>query len=422
MPDFDIRKKALGVVYDPQDRFYTCKWNLLDDVKAELNLPKNVTFVDTTIREGGETAWVAYTLEQKLRIAKALEEVGVSEVDCGFVSLSKDHYETLRAIKDAGLNIKTMAITRVDVANPEAAIDMTIDAGVDVIELGIYGAPIPGFATEEDYISLIENSAKYAKKRGAFCAFWIPGNRWEPAFVERLYKAAVRGGVDRADIAGSNCVGPTAFKLMTKRIKEIAGNRLIGVHCHNQYGTGTACAILGVEAGAEVVHTSINGMCHGGGLAAFEEVVTVLTTQYGFNLGIKLERLKGLSEMLQEITKLPLSPWKPIVGDSVFVDTPDSHLERIIAGRQGKEEERTKWSAFGIKPEAVGQKIQLVFGTAALGGRGIKAKSKVMGIDLGDDGLQKVVERMREILKTKSGLTEEEIGTLIKESTKYRSQ
>ena len=419
MQEFDIKKEALGVVYDSSDRFYTCKWNLLEEVKAELNLPKRVIFLDTTLREALEAPWVSYTPEQKVTIARALQETGVSEIDCGFVSLSKDHLETLRVIKDAGLHIKTVAITRLDAGNPEAAIDRAIDAGADIILLSIYGVPIPGFSTEEDYMSLIEKSAEYTKKRGAFCSFWVPCQRWEPIFVEKLYGRAIRGGADRIEIAGSNCNGLTAFKIMAKRLKKIAGEKQLGVHCHNMVGTGTACALIGVEVGAEVVHTSINGMSDGGGIAAFEEVVIALITQYGFfDLGIKLERLRELSKMLREITNYPLSPWKPIVGDTIFVETSDSHLEKNIRGRRTEEvDNKGVWSGWGFMPETVGQKVTIVFGPSGLVGRGIKAKAEDMGIDLSDDELEKIKERMRERLKAKGGLTEEEMEVLIRNVT-----
>ena len=420
MENFDIVKAALGVEYHSSDKFYTCKWNFLDEVRAELNLPKHVYFLDTTLREGLETPWVAYTPEQKVDIASALQEAGVSEIDCGFVSLSKDHFETLRVIKDAGLHIKTMAITRVDTGIPEKAIDMTIEAGADTVLIAIYGVPIPGFKTEEDYISLIERSVRYTKKRGAFCSFWVPGQRWEPIFAEKLYRAAIKGGADRIEIAGSNCNGLTAFKIMAKRLKEIAGEKQLGVHCHNTVGTGTACALLGVEAGAEVVHTSINGMSDGGGIAAFEEVVMALITQYGFfDLGIKLERLRELSKMIRDITNHPLSPWKPIVGDTIFGETSDSHLERNIQGRRKKEvDNKAAWSGWGFMPEVVGQKVTIVFGPSGLVGRGIKAKAEDMGIDLSDDELEEIKEIMREKLKIKGGLTEEEMEILINDTKK----
>ena len=133
MEKFDVRKKALDVVYDPQGRFYTSRWNLRQEVMAELNLPKQVFIRDTTLREGEETPGVVFTLEQKLEIAKMLVEIGISEIDCGFASLSEQHLEFLKAVKSARLGIKTMALTRLDVPNPEAGIDLVIDAGADVV-------------------------------------------------------------------------------------------------------------------------------------------------------------------------------------------------------------------------------------------------------------------------------------------------
>ena len=420
MQEFDIKKEALGVVYHASGNFCTGKWNLLDEVKAELNLPKHVIFLDTTLREGLETPWVYYTPEQKVTIARALEDTGVSEIDCGFVSLSKDHFETLRVIKDAGLHIKTMAITRVDTGNPEAAIDMTIDEGADIVLVSIYGVPVPGFHTKEDYINLVEESVKYTKKRGAFCSFWVPFQHWEPNFAEEVYRAAIKGGADRIEIAGGNINGLTTFRIMAKRVKEIAGEKQLAVHCHNTMGTGTACALIGVECGAEVVHTSINGMSDGGGIASFEEVVIALTSQYGFSdLGIKLERLKGLSKMIRKITNLPLSPWKPVVGDSNFVETSASHLERNISGRRKKQvDNKAVWSTWGFNPEVVGQKVEIVFGPSGLVGQGIKAKAKDMGIELSDEELEIIKKAMLENLKTKGAMTEEEMGILINNVTK----
>ena len=417
MENFDIVKKALDVVYDPQDRFYTSKWNLREEVTAQLNLPDKVSFVDTTLREGEETPWVAYTIEDKLKIAKALEDVNVDEIDCGFPSLSKEHFDTVRAIKDKGLHIKTMGLTRLDAGDPEKAIDKGIDSGADVIQLAIYGVPIPGFNSETDYLELIETSARYTKKQGVYCAFWVPGARWDPEFSLNLYASAIKGGADRVDLAGTGCIHPTAFKLMTKRLKEIAGKKVVGLHCHNHYGVATACALAGIEAGAEVIHTGINGMSDGGGIAAFEEVVMCLYSFYGLDLGIDLRKLTELSQLVEKISGHTVQGWKPIVGHTVYGETSDSHLERILRGRgQGKasiDGERAGWSAFGMKPSAIGQKIELIFGPQALVGRGITTKAELMGIKISDDEMVEIKRYLKEGIAAKGGLTEEEMENLI---------
>jgi isopropylmalate/homocitrate/citramalate synthase len=418
MEKFDIVNKALDVVYDPLDRFYTSKWNLRPEVSAEMDLPERVYFVDTTLREGGETPWVVYRAEDKLKIAEALVEIGVHEIDCGMPALSDDHLETVRIIRDAGLPIKVMAVTRLDAGDPRQAIDKGLEAGADVLELAIYGVPIPGCRSEGDYLTLIEKSAGYAKKKGAFTAFWVTGSRWDPEFVLRLYEAAVKGGADRVDVAGTGCISPTAFKGMIRRIKEIAGDKQVGMHCHNHYGVGTACALAGVEAGAEVVHTAVNGMSDGGGMAAFEEVVMCLLSFYRLHLDIDMKRLTALSQLVQDISGHRVQGWKPVVGPTVFIETSDSHLERILRGRtaggHGQQADRARWSAFGMKPEAVGQEIRLLFGPQALVGRGIGAKAKEMGLELRAGDVEAIQTELQKTLTAGRGLSEEEMEALIR--------
>jgi isopropylmalate/homocitrate/citramalate synthase len=425
MTEFDIVQRALDVVYDSRERFYNSKWNFLPEVTGELKLPKAVSFVDTTLREGGENPWVIYPPKDKLRIARALEEIGIREIDCGQPALSPEHRETVTIIKDAKIRLKIMAVTRLDVGDYRKVIDETIAAGADVLETSIYGVPIPGCRTETDYLRLVEQAVGYGKNRGAYCAFWIPCTRWDPDFSLKLYRAAVRGGADRLDYAGTGCVSPTSMKHMVRKLKEIAPDKPVGLHCHNHTGVATACAVTGVEAGAEVIHTSVNGMSDGGGIAAFEEVVMCLTQFYGLDLGIRLEKLTALSRLVQEVTGQRVHSWKPVVGNSVFVETADSHLERILLGRNkgketSKEVDRARWSAFGVKPEAIGQEISLVFGPSALVGRGIDAKAKTMGINLSEEMLQKIIAIMAKEFETRGSLSEEEMGELIQRLMKGR--
>jgi isopropylmalate/homocitrate/citramalate synthase len=332
--------------------------------------------------------------------------------------LSKEHFETVRAIKNTGIGLKTMGITRVDTGNPERAIDKGIEAGLDVILLAIYGVSIPGLKTERDYLELIETSVRYTKTKGTYCAFWVPGSRWNPEFTLHLYESAISGGADRVDLAGTGCISPTAYKIMTGRLKEIAGEKTVGVHCHNHFGVGTACALAGIEAGAEVVHTSVNGMSDGGGIAAFEEVVMCLLSFYGLETGIDISRLSELSRAVEQISGHRVHGWKPIVGHTVYGETSDSHLERILRGRgsstAGSDKERSSWSAFGLRPSAIGQRIEVMFGPQALVGRGIRAKADSMGVVIGDIEMEEIKTNLKKGIEAKGGLSEEEMEDLIR--------
>src|SRR5512138_1977382 len=97
MADFKISAAAFAVEPDPQGRFWNSRWNLHPEVLAQYSLPKQVTITDSTIREGEETPHVVYTLEQKLRIARLLDEMNVHEIDCGFASSNQGHLDFLTA-------------------------------------------------------------------------------------------------------------------------------------------------------------------------------------------------------------------------------------------------------------------------------------------------------------------------------------
>jgi isopropylmalate/homocitrate/citramalate synthase len=156
------------------------------------------------------------------------------------------------------------------------------------------------------------------------------------------------------------------------------------------------------------VETSVNGLADGAGLAAFEEVVMALTVMYGFDLGIKIERIMELSRLVQEITGIEVQPYKPLVGKSVFLETPDTHIEGILRARIQKQKTR----GF-IEPETIGQKTSLLFGPAALGGKSIELKAREMGIDLSEEGVNAIVDVMRDRLNTTDSLSEDEVERII---------
>jgi isopropylmalate/homocitrate/citramalate synthase len=143
-------------------------------------------------------------------------------------------------------------------------------------------------------------------------------------------------------------------------------------------------------------------------LAAFEEVVMALTVMYGLDLGIKIERIMEVSRLVQEITGIEVQPHKSLVGKSVFLETPDTHIEGILRARIQKK----KTKGF-IEPETIGQKTSLLFGPAALGGKSIELKGREMGIDLNEQQVSGIIHAMRKRLNTVDSLPEDEVERII---------
>ncbi|MEW6333274.1 MAG: hypothetical protein AB1558_03320 [Thermodesulfobacteriota bacterium] len=409
MIEFNIKDAAFGVEHDPEGRFWNSRWNLHEEVLAQYALPKELTITDSTIREGEEAPHVVYSIEEKLRITRLLDEMNVHEIDCGFASINQGHLEFLRALAKEGLRIKKSAIARIDLPDYKKGIDKILEAGADMVLCALYPTPIPGYDWS-DYCRRVSDAVGHSKKSGLSTAFWITCTRWEERYALDLYRAAVDAGADRIKTAGGGVLTVPAYKRLVGLLKGIAGDAEVGVHAHNNYGTATACTLAGVEAGAANVETSVNGLADGAGLAAFEEVVMALTVMYGMDLGIKLARITALSQLVQEISGIAVQPYKPLVGKSVFLETPDTHIEGILRARIKGESTRDF-----VEPGTIGQKTTLLFGPAALGGKSIELKAREMGLALDGDQVQAVIDAMRARLRTADALEEDEVAMIIQQ-------
>jgi isopropylmalate/homocitrate/citramalate synthase len=383
----------------------------LKEVTSEFNLAQNISITDSTLREGEETPFVVFSTEQKMKIAGMLDSMGVDEIDCGFASINDHHFDFLETVHKEGLRIKKSVIVRIDLPNFEASVDRMLKAGADIILCGFYATPIEGY-TLKDYLARIERSVRYCKRTNVFTAFWATCTRWEKSFVEAVYKTAIDAGADRIKTAGGGVLTVSAYKNLTKLLKKIAGPKEVGIHAHNHYGLATAYALSAVEAGAENIETSVNGLGDGAGLAPFEEVIIALKVFYGCDLRIRMEKIMELSKLVQELSGVRVQCYKPFVGSSVFLETPETHLEAILRSRlSGK---RTH-SQHYVNPEFIGQRERILFGPSALGGPAIGYKAKEIGLKMSEAQVNEVIGVLRKQLITRRSISEEEVEHLIRE-------
>jgi isopropylmalate/homocitrate/citramalate synthase len=323
--------------------------------------------------------------------------------------------EFLKALHKEELKIKKSAIARIDLSGYKKGIDKLIGANADIVLCAFYPTPIPGYDWA-DYCRRVYDAIAYCKRGGVFTCFWITCTRWDEKYSLEMYRAAVDGGADRIKTAGGGVLTVSAYKRMVKLLVDIAGKAEVGIHAHNNYGTATAYTLAAVEAGASNVETSVNGLADGAGLAAFEEVVTALTVMYGFNLGIKIDRIMEISQLVQDITGIKVQPHKPIVGKSVFVETPDTHIEAILRSRLSKKAANKmmeKKSRSFIDPEAIGQKTSILFGPSALGGESISLKAQEMGLTLSANQVYEIINIIRGRISKSHSLEETEVEEII---------
>ena len=386
---------------DKKQRWWNWDWNFSDSVRSQMNLPEKVIIKDDTLREGEETPGSYFTIDQKIEIAKVLEELGIPEVEVGYAAGIKEHADTFKALKKEGIKMKLSSHARLYAKDIKKEVDDILAAEADHINFLL--VPDQVLQTRKAVFERITNGIEYAKSQGAFVAFG--SGRVIPKYWERFLNLAMDAGVDRIVVYdGNGCALPTAFRDHVAFTKNIVGNIPIEVHTHNDLGLACATTLAGIEGGAEVVDVVFNGLGDRAGNAATEEVIMALEILYGIDTNIKLEKILEVSQLIEKYSNTPLQPHKAIVGRNCFIHESDLHVEQILIGNW------VTWELF--QPYVVGQKRKLIFGATTLQNRAIKAKLSKMGLEPTDTHLQKLRETIQKKIKSQEFISEKELEDL----------
>jgi isopropylmalate/homocitrate/citramalate synthase len=404
------------VIFDPQKRWYNAFLNTLQPLRP----PPKVIIKDETLREGEETPGVVLTLEDKLRVASALAEIGIQEVEVGYSGAIREHYEFTKRLKESGIKLRLSSHTRAYTPGEEwkKEIDLVIESGADIVNLLARASTfltdyLTPWLKKEEVPERVRACVEYAKGQGAFTAFGLSDPaRTRLDLVINCILAAVEAGVDRLYVYdGPGCATPETISFLVRLYRALSNDKCeIAVHAHNDFGLATANTIAGALAGAKVLDTTVNGLGDRAGNADFGEVVAVLTVFYNVDTGIKLEKLYELSKLVADIYGIPIHPMKPLVGENVYRHETDSHVQAILRG---------DWYTFEvIRAEAIGRRRLLLFGPSTLHtgkSSAINVKIEQMGYTATEEDLKAIADRIREIINRKKFATEEEVERIIKE-------
>lgn len=356
---------------------------------------------DTTLRDGEQVANIRYTIEQKVNIAKMLDEIGIDAIDAGFAATSEEERAAIRSICNLGLKMRIMSMCRV----VKSDVDYAIECGVDGVILFIPSSNIhiaskfDGDIVEkrkklvDDAVMLI----KYAKSKNLFVEFGVEdGTRTDKNVLLDIFKAAEEAGADA--LGTTDTVGCMTPEGMYDYIKYFV-DRLhtpIGVHCHNDLGLAVANTLAGLRAGGGYFSPTVNGFGERAGNAALEEVLVGLKVLYGCDKGYKLEKLSELSEMVQEYANINNSIFKPVVGKNAYSHESGIHIHGMLKNPKTYE---------FFDPSIVGRVHRLELGKHA-GKHLIKHILSENGFDVTDNEAESLWKKMKE---------EESIGVAYKE-------
>jgi 2-isopropylmalate synthase len=399
--------------------------NYLVEKNLAPGLPKKVYFWDETLRDGEQMPGIHFTAEEKLRIARLMDEVGISIMDVGMPIVSKEERRAVKAIASAGLDASVMTAARTVKADVDACLECDADEVSIFVACSDLHLRYKLRKTREEVMSIAQEMVEYAKGHGVKVSFVTEDTvRADLDYVQRLYNACIEAGADRAVLCDTvGVMTPTAMRWWIEEVKSRLKPVQLSVHIHNDFGMGVANTLAALEAGVEVPHTTVNGLGERCGNTPFEETVMALEALYGYKTGIDTSRLYELSRLVEELSGVPVAVNKPIVGYNAFRHESGIHTHGVLMHTLTYEP---------IQPELVGNRRVFIFGkhtgAAAVEDRlkraGIKAdKNKVMEIvatikeraeKKGKEDQLEFIRAYREREERLRGVTEEEFWDIVK--------
>ncbi|WP_406535162.1 homocitrate synthase family protein [Methanobrevibacter sp.] len=377
--------------------------------ESELKFPDDITIYDTTLRDGEQTPGVCFGLEDKLKIARKLDQFKIHQIEAGFPIVSERERESVKAIANEGLDATILGLTRTKPQDIDAALDCDVDGIITFVGTSDIHLDHKMHITRQDAINLCETAVDYAKDHGLFVAFSAEdATRTDIEFLKRIYSKAQECGADRVHIADTTgAITPQGIDYLVKElVKDIDVD--IAVHLHNDFGLAVINSITGVLAGAKAVSTTVNGIGERAGNASLEELIMAMKILYGKDYGFKTKYIKELSDLVSQASGLPIPYNKPIVGNNVFRHESGIHVDAVI-------EEPLCYEPY--LPELVGQKRQLVLGKHS-GCRAVRAKLNECELDVSDEELIEIVKQVKKSREEGKYINDQVFKDIVKKISK----
>jgi isopropylmalate/citramalate/homocitrate synthase-like protein len=354
------------------------------------DIPTRVRVFDTTLRDGEQTPGVNLPADSKMRIARALDEMGVDVIEAGFPASSEGERELFKNISaDGTFNAKICGLCRCS----REDIDYAVGSGADYVHVFIATSDLHMKyklrMTREQVLQKAIESVTYVNDHGIPCEFSCEdATRSDLDFVKQVYSSAAKSGASMLNVPDTvgAAIPRTMFRLVNE-IRNTAPMTPISMHCHDDFGLATANTLAGVEAGAQQVQVTVNGLGERAGNAALEEVVMALDAIYGVKSGIKSEKLFEVSQLVSKLAKVWPSPNKAVVGENAFAHASGIHVHGVQSHSLAYEP---------FSPSSVGQKRKIVFGKLT-GINAVRGYLADMGFAVTDEQARIITDKVKEI-------------------------
>ncbi len=382
-----------------------------------------VRIFDTTLRDGEQSPGFSMNVEEKLRLARQLEELGVDIIEAGFPIASRGDLEAVRAVAREVQGCQVAALARAKREDVDAALEALEPAQRPRLHVFLATSDLHLHAklrmSRAQALEAISTMVAYGRQRCPDVEFSAEdASRSDGEFLGEVFTAAADAGAATLNIPDT--VGysiPEEYGEIFRRVRQRLGSRKVtlSAHCHNDLGLAVANSLAAVRAGARQVECTINGIGERAGNASLEEIVVALAVRqgsFGVRTNARLERIYPTSRVLTAITGVAVPPNKAVVGANAFAHEAGIHQDGIIKNPLTYEI---------IPPEAVGvPSRQLVLGKHS-GRNALRVRLKELGYDATEEELAECYRQMVALADQTKQVRDRDLLTIVHQVLRGRA-
>lgn len=377
---------------------------------------KKIKIFDTTLRDGEQSPGCSMTIDEKVKIAKKLDEMQVDIIEAGFAASSKKDFNAIKEISKVALNATITSLARCNKNDIDLASDALKDAKHKRIHVFIATSDIHMKyklgKTREEIKAIVKEMVNYAKSKCNDIEFSLEdATRTDKNFACEIIDIAIASGASTINIPDTvGYITPEEFiefiRYICKNSKKIRDVD-VSVHCHNDLGMATANSLAAINCDINQIECTINGIGERAGNTALEEIVAAIDTRRDYfkcETNIDTTKIYEISKMVSNITKSFVQNNKPIVGKNAFRHEAGIHQAGVIRNKETYEI---------INPERYGIDIDNIVLGVHSGKNAIINKIEHMGYVVDNFNIDNIVDEFKTYFETNKTITEDEFRNIV---------